>query len=78
MIRVSTIKVVFVVMLLVIVGFLFMKNNISNYYERPMTIRSTPSHHNEKMWRFKRTIIDIRYTKGAVKKVSSKEKAFSG
>ena len=49
MIRVSTIKVVFVVMLLVIVGFLFMKNNISNYYERPMTIRSSTTNQSEKI-----------------------------
>jgi hypothetical protein len=44
MIRVSTIKVVFVVMLLVIIAFLFMKNNISDYYDRPITISSSASY----------------------------------
>ena len=48
MVRLSSIKVVFVVMLLVLAAFLFMKNNISNYYEGPMTISQNTSTRAEK------------------------------
>lgn len=49
MVRLSSIKVVFVVMLLVLAAFLFMKNNISNYYEGPMTISQNTSTRVEKI-----------------------------
>ena len=48
MVRLSSIKVVFVVMLLVLTAFLFVKNNISKYYEGPMTISQNTSIQAEK------------------------------
>ena len=47
MVRLSSIKIVFVVMLLVLTAFLFMKNSISTYYEGPMTISQNTSTQTE-------------------------------
>ena len=45
MVKLSTIKVLFVFAVLIAVAFLFMKKHVSEYYEGPMTIVvDTPAH----------------------------------